>query len=109
MSSLGALSVKSATQWRPGLSQLRRSYLKIRSFSLIAQGAFVVTRLKSRIKCRVAERREVDERQGITFDQTIGFTSLQSRKRRPLDDLLRNKTRGPPTCPPQAEMKFAWR
>ena len=51
--------------------------------SLISQGVFLVTRLKRRIRFRILERRPVNRAQGVTSDQTIGFTSAKGRKRCP--------------------------
>lgn len=48
---------------------------------LTDKGVYFVTRLKSNAKFRVTERREVNRKQGLKSDQTIEFTSAQTRKR----------------------------
>jgi putative transposase len=47
------------------------------------QGAFFVTRLKSRIRYTVLERRRVNRKQGITSDQTIRMTGRKTRQTYP--------------------------
>jgi putative transposase len=47
------------------------------------QGAFFVTRLKSRIRYTVLERRRVNRKQGITSDQTIRMTGRKTRETYP--------------------------
>ena len=52
--------------------------------SLSDQGVFFVTRQKSNAKYRVIERREVIQSKGITSDQTIEFTGVQTAKKCPI-------------------------
>ena len=47
------------------------------------EGAFFVTRLKSKIRYRVLERRRGNRKQGITSDQTIRLTGRETRKKYP--------------------------
>jgi hypothetical protein len=47
------------------------------------QGAFFVTRLKSRIRYTVLDRRRVNRKGGITSDQTIRLTGRETRKKYP--------------------------
>jgi hypothetical protein len=51
---------------------------------LTNNGIFFVTRLKSNAKYRVVERREVLQNKGLTSDQTIEFTGLQTAKKCPV-------------------------
>jgi len=51
------------------------------------QGAFFVTRLKSKIRYRVLERRRANRKQGITSDQIIRLTGRKTRETYP--DILR--------------------
>lgn len=48
------------------------------------QGVFFVTRQKRNAKYRVIERREVIKKQGLTSDQTIVFTGVQTQKKCPI-------------------------
>ena len=52
--------------------------------TLDAEGIFLVTRLKRRVKCAVRERRPFAAGRGVTSDQTIVLTSKASRKRCPI-------------------------
>jgi len=45
---------------------------------------FFVTRQKSNAKYRVVERRKVNKTQGLSSDQTIGFTGVQAQKKCPV-------------------------
>ncbi len=47
-------------------------------------GIYFVTRLKSNAKYRVIDRREVLQNKGLTSDQTIEFTGLQTAKKCPV-------------------------
>ncbi len=51
---------------------------------LTGNGIFFVTRLKSNAKYRVIGRREVLQNKGLTSDQTIEFTGLQTAKKCPV-------------------------
>jgi putative transposase len=51
---------------------------------LTEKGIFFVTRLKSNAKTRVVCRREVLADKGLTSDQTIEFTGIQTSKRCPI-------------------------
>ena len=51
---------------------------------LTDNGIYFVTRLKSNAKYRVIDRREVLKNKGLTSDQTIGFTGLQTAKKCPV-------------------------
>jgi hypothetical protein len=51
---------------------------------LTGNGIYFVTRLKSNAKYRVVDRREVLENKGLTSDQTIEFTGLQTAKKCPV-------------------------
>jgi len=47
---------------------------------LTNKGIFWVTRIRGNAKYRVLERRNVDESQGVTSDQTIEYTSVRSSR-----------------------------
>ena len=47
-------------------------------------------------------------RKGWGFVEILRLLQLNLFERRPLDDLLGNKTQDPPTAPPQTVLKFAW-
>ncbi len=51
---------------------------------LTGNGIYFVTRLKSNAKYRVIDRREVLKNKGLTSDQTIEFTGLQTAKKCPV-------------------------
>ena len=51
---------------------------------LTDNGIYFVTRLKSNAKYRVIDRREVLKNKGLTSDQTIEFTGLQTAKKCPV-------------------------
>jgi len=51
---------------------------------LTGKGIFFVTRLKSNAKTRVVCRRPVCAKKGLTSDQTIEFTGIQTAKRCPI-------------------------
>ncbi len=51
---------------------------------LTSNGIYFVTRLKSNAKYRVIDRREVLQNKGLTSDQTIEFTGLQTAKKCPV-------------------------
>ena len=51
---------------------------------LTKKGIFFVTRLKSNAEYRVIERREVNTKQGLSSDQTIEFTGIQTAKKCPI-------------------------
>jgi putative transposase len=51
---------------------------------LTGNGIYFVTRLKSNAKYRVIDRREVLQNKGLTSDQTIEFTGLQTAKKCPV-------------------------
>ena len=51
---------------------------------LTNNGIYFVTRLKSNAKYRVIDRREVLKNKGLTSDQTIEFTGLQTAKKCPV-------------------------
>ena len=51
---------------------------------LDAQGVFLVTRLKRKVKYAVRERRSFARGRGVTSDQTIELTSVKGRKRCPI-------------------------
>ena len=51
---------------------------------LDAQGVFLVTRLKRKVKYAVRERRSFARGRGVTSDQTIVLTSVKGRKRCPI-------------------------
>ena len=51
---------------------------------LTENGIFFVTRLKANAKYRVIERREVLQSKGLTSDQSIEFTGLQTAKKCPV-------------------------
>jgi len=51
---------------------------------LTKKGIFFVTRLKSNAEYRVIERREVNTRQGLSSDQIIEFTGIQTAKKCPI-------------------------
>jgi hypothetical protein len=51
---------------------------------LTGNGIYFVTRLKSNAKYRVIDRREVLKYKGLTSDQTIEFTGLQTAKKCPV-------------------------
>ena len=51
---------------------------------LTSNGIYFVTRLKSNAKYRVIDRREVLKNKGLTSDQTIEFTGLQTAKKCPV-------------------------
>jgi hypothetical protein len=51
---------------------------------LTNNGIFFVTRLKANAKYRVTDRREVLKNKGLTSDQTIEFTGLQTAKKCPV-------------------------
>ncbi len=51
---------------------------------LTKKGIFFVTRLKSNADYRAIERREVNTKQGLTSDQTIEFTGIQTAKKCPI-------------------------
>ena len=55
--------------------------------TLDAQGVFLVTRLKRRIKYAVRERRSFAPGSGVTSDQTIELTSVRGRARCPVPPL----------------------
>ena len=48
---------------------------------LTDKGIFWVTRIRTKAKFRVLERRSIDKSQGITSDQTIEYTSSRSSKK----------------------------
>lgn len=48
------------------------------------KGIFFVTRLKRNARIRVIERRDVQKNKGITSDQTIVFTGIQTAKKCPI-------------------------
>jgi len=52
--------------------------------SLTDKGIFFVTRLKKNANYRVVERHEVNKKQGITSDQIIEFTGIQTAKKCPI-------------------------
>jgi len=52
--------------------------------NLSDKGVFFVTRLKSNAKYRVIERRDIIKSKGITSDQLIEFTGLQTAKKCPI-------------------------
>ena len=52
--------------------------------SLTDKGIFFVTRLKKNANYRVIERHKVTKKQGITSDQTIEFTGIQTAKKCPI-------------------------
>jgi len=52
---------------------------------LTGNGIYFVTRLKSNAKYRVMNRREVLKNKGLTSDQTIEFTGLQTAKKCPVE------------------------
>jgi len=51
---------------------------------LTGNGIYFVTRLKANAKYRVVDRREVLRNKGLTSDQTIEFTGLQTAKKCPV-------------------------
>ena len=51
---------------------------------LTSNGIYFVTRLKSNAKYRVIDRREVLQNKGLTSDQSIEFTGLQTAKKCPV-------------------------
>ena len=51
---------------------------------LTDKGIFFVTRLKSNAKYRVKSRRKVDKSKGLSCDQTIEFTGIQTAKKCPI-------------------------
>ena len=51
---------------------------------LTDKGIFFVTRLKTNAKYRVTDRRSVAKESGLTCDQTIEFTGLQTAKKCPI-------------------------
>jgi hypothetical protein len=51
---------------------------------LTDQGIFFVTRLKTNAKYRVTSRRSVLKNKGLTSDQTIEFTGIQTAKKCPV-------------------------
>ena len=51
---------------------------------LTEKGVFFVTRIKSNARYRVIERRPVLKSKGLTCDQTIEFTGVQTRKKCPI-------------------------
>jgi len=51
---------------------------------LTAKGIFFVTRLKSNAKYRIVCRRSVVKEKGLTCDQTIEFTGVQTSKKCPI-------------------------
>jgi putative transposase len=51
---------------------------------LTVNGIYFVTRLKSNARYRVTDRREVLKNKGLTSDQTIEFTGLQTAKKCPV-------------------------
>ncbi|MEE8150331.1 MAG: IS4 family transposase [Nitrosomonadaceae bacterium] len=51
---------------------------------LTKKGIFFVTRLKSNAEYRVIERREVNTKQGLSSDQIIEFTGIQTAKKCPI-------------------------
>jgi hypothetical protein len=61
-----------------------RAYTDFSFFHRVGEaGAFFVTRLKSKIRYTVLERREVRGKRGITSDETIRLTGGDTRKRYP--------------------------
>ena len=65
--------------------QERKRAIKIREplFGDPGNGIFFVTRLKANAKYRVIDRRVVLKNKGLTSDQTIEFTGLQTAKKCP--------------------------
>ena len=51
---------------------------------LNSQDVFFVSRQKSNAKYRIVERREVNKQRGLSSDQTIEFTGVQTRKKCPI-------------------------
>jgi len=51
---------------------------------LTDKGIYFVTRLKTNAKIRVIERRTVQKNKGVTCDQSIEFTGLQTAKKCPI-------------------------
>ena len=51
---------------------------------MTGKGIFFVTRLKSNAKTRVVQRRAVLKDKGLTSDQTIEFTGIQTAKKCPI-------------------------
>ena len=66
-----------------------RAYIDYEWFKLLTdKGIFFVTRIKSNARYRIVCRREVLKNKGLTCDQTIEFTGIQTAKNVPFNCAL---------------------